>query len=151
MCTNNTRERLTTAGFDAAGWAAIPAQQQALIEQLLLERVCAKRVREFDRADELHQRLRDECGVFVNDRERTYRLMSSSSKGGSGRSEAQGQRPYTRDPTDDSGVILAPADEAVLLERYVSPSLRAMLLLLLPPTADCQISPALSSLHCIST
>ena len=115
--------------------------------------MCAKRVREFDRADELHQRLRDECGVFVNDRERSYRLMSSSSKGGSGRSEAQGgQRPYTRDPTDDSGVTLTPADEAVLLERYVSPpSLRAMLPLLLPPTAGCQISPALLSLHCIST
>ena len=49
------------------------ADQQAL-DQLLLERLCAKRRRDFDTADKLRDRLR-EAGVTVDDHAKTYSVV----------------------------------------------------------------------------
>eukprot|EP01049_Picozoa_sp_SAG25_P012353 SAG25_NODE_1658_length_2593_cov_111.862871_2_plen_326_part_00 len=49
-------------------------EQHATVERLLLERVDAKRARQWDACDQLRDQLR-ECGVACDDKTRTYRLL----------------------------------------------------------------------------
>lgn len=107
---------------DDDGSVLVPPDQQTTLDALLLERVCAKRRREFDTADTLRDQL-SAAGVFCDDAARTYRVgvpgtadTSRGARSSSGREE----KPWTRDVNDDSGVPLAPGDEAMLIERLTS-------------------------------
>ena len=90
------------------GSVTVSAADQATLDQLLLQRVIAKRTRDFDQADKLRDQLR-EVGCFVDDKMSTYRMVVPRS--------AQQDAPYTRDPADDSGVDLDPANEEMLVRR----------------------------------
>jgi cysteinyl-tRNA synthetase len=77
-----TAEPLTEHGFSRTGdmgaqpggWGALTPEQHATVERLLLERVNAKRARQWDVCDLLRDQLR-ECGVACDDKTRTYRLL----------------------------------------------------------------------------
>jgi cysteinyl-tRNA synthetase len=90
----------------------LTSEQQATVDRLLLERICAKRRREFDSADQLRNQLKT-LGVLCDDGAKTYRLVDPSSI----RQNSSANVPFTRDPADDSGVPLAPEDEAMLIDR----------------------------------
>ena len=92
-------------------------EQQVMVDRLLLERLCAKRRREFETADQFRDQLKT-LGVLCDDSAKTYRLVDPSSI--RERVDSSVDRPYTRDPADDSGVPLAPQDEAMLLERLAA-------------------------------
>jgi cysteinyl-tRNA synthetase len=94
-------------------------EQQATVDRLLLERICAKRRREFDTADQLREELK-QLGVLCDDATKTYSMVDPNGIGGRQRADLSSDEPYTRDPADDSGVPLAPEDEAMLLERLAA-------------------------------
>lgn len=87
---------------------------EATLHRLLLERLYAKRLRDFDVADALRAQLRD-AGVSVNDAESTYSIRPRTS----GQPNHHG---YTR--VDDGSIVLSPADQAtldgMLLERLLA-------------------------------
>lgn len=109
-------------------WRSLPPDRQAAIERLLLERVTAKRTRQFQLADALRAQLGEE-GAVVDDQARVYRIVTRRSApadaptapgrpaaaGGMGGEIAEPE--WTRDPLDDSGVVLAAADQAMLVSR----------------------------------
>jgi len=67
------------------------AEAQAAVERILLERLLAKRTREFERADALRLQL-GELGVMVDDAARVYRLAIRKPTSGA----AHGDRVYSR-------------------------------------------------------
>jgi cysteinyl-tRNA synthetase len=113
-------------------WRGLTPDKQVAVERMLCERVTAKRCRQFDVADALRAQL-SEAGVFVDDKARVYRIVArrlgppeaptalGSADGGKGRaSDSKGgadEPEWTRDPLDDSGVVIAAADQAMLVSR----------------------------------
>ena len=153
---------------DDDGAVSLTPDDAARLDALLLDRVAAKRERNFDEADRLRAAL-EAAGVRIDDRDRTYRVLGPAaapmdatatrrqpvagwSRGGSapravrevdmadGSPMADGppvptappplpppppplppaEPPYARDPSDDSGVTLAAADEALLVARLAT-------------------------------
>ena len=82
--------------------------EQRTIDRLLLERIAAKRSRDFDLADELRTQL-SAMGCFVDDKAHTYSIRPL---------RPAGPPTFNRDPDDDSGVELA-ADQLELLHRLL--------------------------------
>ena len=116
---------------DDGGSVVLSAADQATLDQLLLERVLAKRKRDFVRADEINAQLK-EAGVYVHDRERFYRLSVPRSQKAAAQ-EMPTHHGYTRVGTDET-VVVSPADQVtldqMLLQRVIAKRTRDC------PTAD---------------
>ena len=142
---------------DDDGAVSLTPDDAARLDALLLDRVAAKRERNFDEADRLRAAL-EAAGVRIDDRDRTYRVLGPAaapmettatrrqpvagwSRGGSAPRAVRevdmadgpppplptpppplppAEPPYARDPSDDSGVTLAAADEALLVARLAT-------------------------------
>jgi len=120
---------------EEAGQREIDEEEQAQIDALLLERVQAKRVRDFARADDLRDRLR-EHDCFVDDRANTYvcRILAKRRRSSDRASEGSEARPpalstppppppprFVRDPNDGGGAeSLTAEQEERLQERLVA-------------------------------
>ena len=142
---------------DDDGAVSLTPDDAARLDALLLDRVAAKRERNFDEADRLRAAL-EAAGVRIDDRDRTYRVLGPAAApmettatrrqpvagwsrgGGAPRAVREvdmadgpppplptpppplppAEPPYARDPSDDSGVTLAAADEALLVARLAT-------------------------------
>lgn len=107
-------------GFEymSDGSSLVSEEDLAIINRLLLERVLAKRERNWAEADRLRGVLA-EVGVQVDDRQRQWRVRERRERSQPG-DDGTGQAPprvFTRDPADSSGVVLSEADETTLHER----------------------------------
>ena len=107
------------------GSVPVAPADQVTLDALLLERLIAKKQRDFEKADRLRDALR-EAGVFVQDHETTFRVVDRSQPKLSQQQREPEAMPthhgYTR--VDDGMVPVAPGDQitldALLLERLIA-------------------------------
>jgi len=96
---------------DPVSGATLSAADEHTLQRMLLERVYAKRIRDFQAADLVRARLKD-AGVSLNDGEKTYSIRPPAPA-------AATHHGYTR--VDDSSMVISPSDqmvlEGMLLER----------------------------------
>ena len=104
------REEPTTHDYrrDDDGAVVVNAPEQAQLDDLLFQRMMAKKKRDYDAADRVQQLLRD-AGVYVDDRARTYEVRPPRT--------VKPEKIYARSVEDDSNIALAPHDYEQLVQR----------------------------------
>ena len=96
--------------YRRAGDLDEPIDNLETINEILAERVTAKRARDFDRADELKEVLMRDLNVRVDDRTRTWSL-------GRLRRPAPTEHDYTRDENDETEDVDIAWVDSMLLDR----------------------------------
>ncbi len=104
------RQEPTTHDYrrDDDGAVVVNAPEQAQLDDLLFQRMMAKKKRDYDAADRVQQLLRD-SGVYVDDRARTYEVRPPRT--------VKPEKVYSRSVEDDSNIALAPNDYEQLVQR----------------------------------
>ena len=104
------RQEPTTHDYRRAddGTVVVNAPEQAQLDELLFQRMMAKKKRDYDAADRVQQLLR-EAGVYVDDRARTYEVRPPRVQ--------KPEKVYSRSMEDDSNIALAPNDYEQLVQR----------------------------------
>ena len=107
------RQEPTTHDYrrDDDGTVVVNAPEQAQLDDLLFQRMMAKKKRDYDAADRVQQLLR-EAGVYVDDRARTYEVRPPRT--------VKPEKVYSRSVEDDSNIALAPNDYEQLVQRLTA-------------------------------
>ena len=99
----------THHNYTRADDGAVPVApaDQVTLDALLLERIIAKRQRDFTKADQVRDQLKA-AGVHVDDKAQTYRVVPPRGPAAA----MPTHHGYTR--VDDGSVVVTPADQAIL-------------------------------------